>query len=63
VLQREIERQYGAKVIGTAPEILEDFFAISVERRITHPCVTAITETARARAVCGPRQTAPGRKS
>jgi LysR family transcriptional activator of nhaA len=27
--------------------VVEEFFAISVERRITHPCVTAITESAR----------------
>jgi LysR family transcriptional activator of nhaA len=27
---------------------VEEFYAISVERRVTHPCVVAITEAARA---------------
>jgi LysR family transcriptional regulator, transcriptional activator of nhaA len=27
--------------------MVEDFFAVSVERRITHPCVAAITQAAR----------------
>ena len=28
-------------------ELVEEFFAVSVERRITHPCVLAITDAAR----------------
>jgi LysR family transcriptional activator of nhaA len=28
--------------------LVEEFFAISVERRITHPCVAAITRSAKA---------------
>jgi LysR family transcriptional activator of nhaA len=47
VLESEIGRQYGAKTMGTVPEIQEEFFAITVERRSTHPCVTAITSAAR----------------
>lgn len=47
VLEREIERQYGVKVIGRAPEVFEEHFAISVERRLTHPCVVAISQAAR----------------
>jgi rhodanese-related sulfurtransferase len=47
VLERDIEKQYGVRALGATPEVVEEFFAISVERRITHPCVTAITETAR----------------
>jgi LysR family transcriptional activator of nhaA len=47
VLEAEIEQQYGVRAIGAAPEVMEEFFAITVERRITHPCVTVITETAR----------------
>lgn len=34
-------------VIGRAPDVIEEFYAISVERRLTHPCVVAIAETAR----------------
>ncbi len=47
VLERDIEKQFGARALGATPEVVEEFFAISVERRITHPCVTAITEAAR----------------
>lgn len=47
VLEAEIEQQYGVRAFGAVPEVVEEFFAISVERRITHPCVTAITEAAR----------------
>lgn len=47
VLEREIERQYGVEQLGAAPEVVEEFFAISVESRITHPCVTAICSAAR----------------
>jgi len=47
VLEAETCAQYGVKALGRAPELVEEFFAISVERRITHPCVAAITQAAR----------------
>ncbi len=47
VLSREIEKQFNVKALGIASEVLDEFFAISVERRITHPCVIAITQSAR----------------
>lgn len=47
VLESEIEKQYGVKVIGRAAEVVEEYFAISVERRLTHPCVVAISQAAR----------------
>ena len=49
VLESEIETQYRVKTFGRTQEIIEEFFAISVERRLTHPCVVAITEAARDR--------------
>jgi LysR family transcriptional activator of nhaA len=49
VLESEIETQYGVKTLGRTQEIVEEFFAISVERRVTHPCVVAIAEAARDR--------------
>ena len=49
VLEAEIAAQYGVQVIGRSAELVEEFFAISVERRITHPCVAAITDAARGR--------------
>lgn len=39
--------QFGVEVIGRSEELVEEFFAVSVERRITHPCVVAITDAAR----------------
>jgi LysR family transcriptional activator of nhaA len=47
VLEAEVTAQTGAVCIGRSHELVEEFFAISVERRITHPAVTAITEVAR----------------
>jgi LysR family transcriptional activator of nhaA len=47
VLEDETCAQYGVEVLGQAQGLLEEFFAISVERRITHPCVVAITQAAR----------------
>jgi LysR family transcriptional activator of nhaA len=43
----EVEKQYGVVAIGQTNEVREQFFAISVERKISHPGVAAITETAR----------------
>lgn len=54
VLERDIEKQYGVRAIGATPAVVEEFFAISIERRITHPCVTAITEAARTRLFAEP---------
>lgn len=47
VLSKEIEAQYGARMLGVADELEDEFFAISIERRIRHPCVIAITASAR----------------
>lgn len=43
----EVEKQYRVKIIGQTDQVIEQFYAISVERKITHPAVAAITETAR----------------
>jgi LysR family transcriptional activator of nhaA len=47
VLEEETCRQFGVTVIGRTAELVEEFYAVSVERRITHPCVLAITDAAR----------------
>lgn len=47
VLEQETQTQFGVEAIGRSSELVEEFFAISVERRISHPCVVAITESAR----------------
>jgi len=49
VLEDETCVQYGVQVLGRSSELVEEFFAISVERRVTHPCVVAITASARER--------------
>jgi LysR family transcriptional activator of nhaA len=49
VLEKETVAHYGVEVIGRSDELVEEFFAVSVERRITHPCVAAITHNARGR--------------
>lgn len=49
VLEDEIRTQFDVEVLARTDELVEEFFAISVERRISHPCVAAITRTAKAR--------------
>jgi LysR family transcriptional activator of nhaA len=39
-------KHYGLKIIATVPECGSDFYAISAERLVKHPVVTAITEHA-----------------
>ena len=43
----EVEKQYGVKSIGRTEEVRMQFYAISVERKISHPAVAAITEIAK----------------
>ena len=44
----DLRQQYGVQPVGRVEAIRERFYAISVERRITHPVVQAITSSARA---------------
>jgi LysR family transcriptional activator of nhaA len=46
-VERETQRQYHVRVLGRVESIRERFYAISVERKIKHPAVMAITEAAR----------------
>jgi LysR family transcriptional activator of nhaA len=48
VLEEETCNQFGVSIIGRTSELVEEFYAVSVERRISHPCVLAITDAARA---------------
>ena len=41
-----LQESTGMTLLGRADTIIERFFAISVERRITHPAVMAITKHA-----------------
>lgn len=47
VIEDEICRMYRMSVIGQTGEIKERFYAISPERRLKHPSVVLITDTAR----------------
>jgi LysR family transcriptional regulator, transcriptional activator of nhaA len=47
VLAQEVEQQFNVRAMGVAAGVVAEFFAITVERRVTHPCVVAITHAAR----------------
>ena len=49
VLADELHERHGVVQIAETREIMAEYFAISVERRLTHPCVQAITQAARHR--------------
>lgn len=46
-IEDEVVGQFGVQVIGRAPKVRTRFYAITVERRLKHPGVVAICETAR----------------
>jgi len=46
-ISAEVERQYKVVAIGRVDEVKERFYAISVERRVLHPVVAAVVESAR----------------
>ncbi|MFL1549032.1 transcriptional activator NhaR [Pseudomonas sp. D47] len=47
VIADEVVRQYGVALIGQTDAVTESFYAISVERKVKHPGIMAITEGAR----------------
>lgn len=47
VIAREIRESFGLVPVGKADDVIERFYAISVERRIRNPAVVAISENAR----------------
>ena len=49
VLEEEVMQQHGVEVVGRLPGLTQQFYAISAERRIEHPAVTAIARAARTR--------------
>ncbi len=44
VIEHEVIRQYGVMTVGRAEDLRVRFYAISAERELQHPCVTAITD-------------------
>lgn len=47
VIADEVQAQYGVVLLGQTDAVTESFYAISVERKIKHPGIVAITEGAR----------------
>lgn len=48
-IEREIRGQYAVRALGRLPGATEQFYAISMERRIQHPAVTLLTNAVRER--------------
>ncbi len=47
VIEQEVTRQYDVESIGRTDRVRERFYAISAERRLRHPAVVAVSNTAR----------------
>ncbi len=47
VIEQDVCRQFGVQVIGRLEGVRERFYAISVEKKLKHPAVVAISENAR----------------
>ncbi|WP_153115507.1 transcriptional activator NhaR [Rhodocyclus tenuis] len=48
-VREEVIANYGVELVGTTDAVRESYFAISVERRVTHPAVRAVIDGASAR--------------
>jgi LysR family transcriptional activator of nhaA len=46
-IEAEVSRQYDVQAVGSTDEVKERFYAISVERRLRHPAVVAVAQSAR----------------
>ncbi|NBC15466.1 MAG: transcriptional activator NhaR [Gammaproteobacteria bacterium] len=57
-VEDDVLQKYDVEIIGRTDEVTERFYAISAERRIKHPAVSAITETARS-GLFSPRRQVP----
>jgi LysR family transcriptional regulator, transcriptional activator of nhaA len=47
VIEAEVRKQYRVRVVGRSEAVRQQFYAISVERKIRHPAVAAVCEAAR----------------
>jgi LysR family transcriptional activator of nhaA len=47
VVEAEVRRQAGVRLVGRLPAVRERFYAISAERRLKHPAAVAISSAAR----------------
>ncbi|MEO6165185.1 MAG: transcriptional activator NhaR [Candidatus Binatia bacterium] len=49
VIAGEVQAQYKVNIVGKLDDVLERFYAISLDRKLKHPAVVAISEAAKAR--------------
>jgi LysR family transcriptional activator of nhaA len=47
VLEKQLQKENGLTVLGRVPSIRGRFYAISLERKLRHPAIIAISESAR----------------
>ncbi|MDP2819242.1 MAG: transcriptional activator NhaR [Polaromonas sp.] len=47
VTAEEVRHQYGVEIVGRAEDVVVKYYAISVERQLTHPAVLAISQAAK----------------
>ncbi|MEY3200636.1 MAG: hypothetical protein RIR70_186 [Pseudomonadota bacterium] len=45
-ISEDVERQFHVKAVGEIPEVCEELYAISTERRVSHPAVKAVSMAA-----------------
>jgi LysR family transcriptional activator of nhaA len=48
-IEKEVKKQYGMQLVGRLEEVVDRFYAISVEKRVQHPAVLAIVKQARSK--------------
>jgi len=49
IIENDVRKQYGVEVVGRIDAVRERFYAISLERRLRHPAIVAISHAARAK--------------
>jgi LysR family transcriptional activator of nhaA len=47
IIEKEVSKDFNVKMIGTTREVNEMYYAITLQRRISHPAITAIYEAAK----------------
>lgn len=48
-IEDEVKKQYGMHLVGRLDDVVDKFYAISVEKRVHHPAVLAIVKQARSK--------------
>ena len=53
VLAAQLKREHGLRAVGHIETIVEEFFSISIERRVSHPAIASILSAARSELFSG----------